>query len=402
MGDKAVLLNSINRAATQTFEGQGFGVIPFSKSLPPTELGELLTGVRALGVRSGPAVPDSVLHASDTLEVVGCFCVGTSHVDVDAANKRGIAVFNSAFENTRSVTEFVMNCVSNLLRRTAEHNMAMHEGRWTKTDEQSYEVRNKTLGIIGYGAVGSQVSVLAEGHGMSVLYYDPYPKFPPYGNARQVYSLPELLNQSDIITLHVPGGKATRNLINETTLKLMKRGSYLINTARGEVVDYDAVAVALEDGQLAGVAADVFADEPKNEGDPFDHVLRGQPKALLTPHVAGSTQEAQREIASRTAGKLLAYLATGNSVNCINLPELPAEPIAEGVTRVLHIHDNIPGAAAAFNSIIADYGLNIVGEELRVKGALGYAYADVQGNVHEDMVQEIASNQHTVRVRTVR
>lgn len=401
MAERVALLNDINEAAVANFAQNGFEVVEFPKSMTTPDLAQLVTDVQALGVRSGPAVPAEVLKSGLTLEAVGCFCAGTNHVDRGAATERGIAIFNAVHENTRSVAEYVSGVIFCLLRRFGEHNMSLHNGTWTKTDAKSYEVRGKTLGIIGYGAIGSQVAVLAENDGMSVLYYDPDPKFPPYGNSQRVNDMDALLTSSDIVTVHVPGGRSTKNLVGETAILSMRPGSYLINTSRGDVVDYDAVKTALRDGHLAAVAADVFVDEPRKNGDPFDHPLRGEANALLTPHIAGSTQESQRDIGRATSLKLIGYLATGRTAGSVNLPELALTAVPKKTTRVLHLHHNVPGVVADLNGILAEAGLNIVSQHLQVRGAIGYVATDVETDVPEEVIQEIAKTESTIRTRAL-
>lgn len=314
MAEKVALLDSINPAASQFFENSGLEVVTFPKSLSPNELTGVVQATQLLGIRSGPNIPSDVIEASDSLEAIGCFCVGTNHVDREAADRQGVAIFNSVHENTRSVAEHVIASTFGLLRRIPEHSSSLHAGTWTKTDEQSFEVRGKTMGIIGYGAVGGQVSVLAEAIGMDVLYYDPAPQIPPHGRAKRSETMEALLATADVVTLHVPGGNRTKGMINSQTIDLMKRGSYLINTSRGEIVDYEAVAEAIDSGKLGGIAADVFENEPAKKGGEFYSILRGVGKAILTPHVAGSTIEAQTDIGYKIAAKLLTYLLTGDSL----------------------------------------------------------------------------------------
>lgn len=399
------LLKDIKPAAGELFEQQGFEVVNFPKSVSVPQLTDLAYQNRALGVRSGPKLPAEVFIGGN-LDAVGVFGIGTNHIDLDAAGSKGVAVFNSLHENTRSVAEHVIGGVFDLMKRTSEHSSSLKTfGIWTKTDSETYEIRGKTIGIVGYGAVGSQVSVLAEAIGMSVKYFDPDPKFPPYGKAERVGSLDELLAESDVVTLHVPGIPATKNMIDANTLKLMKQGSYLINTARGDVVDYDAVGEALDSGYLGGVAVDVFTDEeytePANYGDDFDHPLRRKSKATLTPHTAGSTEEAQSGIASSTAKKLISYLNTGNSAGSVNMPELVLGPVPVGQTRILHVHDNVPGVEAALLARIAEEKLNLASNVLNTRRALGYAAVHVEGEVSDELIEDFRKTEHTIRVRTI-
>lgn len=403
MAENVLLLDSINPAAFDVFKEAGLQTIEFEKSQSPEQLATSIADfdVRLLGVRSGPKIPASVIEAGQNLEAIGAFCVGTNHIDLNAANAEGVAVFNSVHENTRSVAEHVIASTFGLLRRIPEHNRNLHNGNWSKTDALSHEVRGKTIGIVGYGAIGSQVSVLAESIGMDVVYYDPAPQIPPHGRAQRLETMDELLGTADVVTLHVPGGERTRGMINATTIALMKKGSYLINTSRGEVVDYNAVAEAVESGQLGGVAADVFEDEPNKKGDPFDHILRDTDRAVLTPHIAGSTIEAQTDIGNKTAIKLLAYLATGNCLGSVNLPDLPLNGRQSGTSRLLNIHDNAPGVNATLNGLIAEAGLNITGSILRTRGDLGYIALDIEGDISQDLLSVIRSLRETRHTRVI-
>lgn len=401
MTERVALLDSINPAATEAFEAGGLEVVTFPKSLSPDELAGVVEDVRLLGVRSGPKIPGSVIEAGSTLEAIGCFCVGTNHIDQQAANREGVAVFNSVHENTRSVAEHVIASTFSLFRRIPEHNSSMHDGTWTKTDEQSFEVRGKTMGIIGYGAVGGQVSVMAEGLGMDVMYYDPAPKIPAYGQAKRVETMEELLATADVVTLHVPGGDSTNGMINRETIALMKPGSYLINTSRGEIVDYEAVAEAIDSGQLGGIAADVFEGEPSKKGDKFEHILRGVGKAILTPHIAGSTIEAQTDIGNKIAIKLLSYLFSGNSVGSVNFPALPLGALQPGAKRILNVHDNTSGVMKNLSGVIADEGLNVTSSTQRAVGDIGYAAFDVEGDVTKDMQDAIAALEESRKTRVI-
>jgi len=401
MSEKVALLDSINSAATEVFQGSGLEVTTFPKSLSSEELSEVVQDVQLLGVRSGPKISGSVIEAGDELVAIGCFCVGTNHIDHDAANRSGVAIFNSLHENTRSVAEHVIASAFGLLRRIPEHNLSMHMGAWTKTDERSHEVRGKIIGIVGYGVVGSQVSVLAEAIGMDVVYYDPSPQIPPLGRAKRTETLEELLSIADVVTLHVPGGERTEGMIDDEAISLMKPGAYLINTARGEVVDYEAVARALESGQLGGIAADVFEDEPSKEGDKFDHILRGISRATLTPHIAGSTIEAQTDIGNKTAAKLLTYLFSGNSSGSVNLPVLPLNGLQPGITRLLNVHDNVSGVMASISGAIAEAGLNVTSLAQKTREELGYAAFDIEGDVTVDLVNVIKQMQHSRRTRLI-
>ncbi len=401
MSERALLLDSINPSAREAFLNAGFVVDEFEKSATQDQLAEFAAGATVLGVRSGPEVTRPVIEAGDSsLQAIGCFSVGTNHIDLEAAAENGIPVFNAAHENTRSVAEHVVGGMFSLLKRTGEHNLSLHEGTWTKTEEKTYEVLDKTIGIVGYGAIGSQVSVLAEAVGMNVIYFDPNPQFPPYGTAERVDTLEELLGKADVTTLHVPGGRGTQGLINPQTIATMKPGSYLINTSRGEVVDYDAVIEALESGQMAGVAADVFEGEPGKKGDPFDHPLRSRKDALLTPHTAGSTVEAQSDIGNAISAKLLGFVATGTTVGAVNVPEIAPGPV-QGDLRILSFHDNQSAVLSSITDTIAKRGHNIVAQTLKVKDALGLVAIDIEGEDTDELLEELQDIPH-VKVNYLR
>lgn len=337
------------------------------------------------------------------LRAIGCYCIGTNQIEMTEATEQGIAVFNSRYENTRSVAEHTLSSIISLLRRMPEHNRSLQNGVWSKTGDRSYEARNKILGIVGYGSIGTQVSILAEALGMRVRYVDPNPRTPRYGRAQRLESLEELLRVSDVVTLHVPSTPDTKYMINEDSLQHMKKGSYLINTSRGDVVDYEAVVRSLREDHLYGVAADVFEAEPRKRGDAFDHPLRVMPeKVLLTPHIAGSTVESQEGIARDTTAKLLGYLQTGNSVGAVNIPELDLGPLPDNVTRVLHLHRNRPGVLAAIIGTIAGADLNISSQKLETKGQLGYAAVDIEGEVSEDMNDTLFDIDGTIRLQRLR
>ena len=373
----------------------------FSKSIQAEELAAITATSNILGVRSGPVIPREVIESGDQLHAIGCFCVGTSHIDRASVDENGIALFNSVHENTRSVAEYVIGSVFGLLRRIPEHSRSLHDGVWSKTDEISHEVRGKTLGIVGYGAIGGQVSVLAENVGMDVIYFDPNPQIPPHGRAKRLDTFEEVLAEADIVTLHIPGGKRNRHLINADSLATMKKGSYLINASRGEVVDYDAVGVALEDGQLSGIAADVFEDEPSKLGDGFEHVLKGVGRAILTPHIGGSTVEAQADIGEKTAQKLAKYLLTGDSSGSVNLPEIALEALVPETSRLLNIHTNERGALATISGVLADADLNIVSTLQKEKGDLAYVALDVEGIIEPETIDEIKLLKCSRRVRVI-
>ncbi len=396
MTERAVLLDGIDSSAQQTFEANGFEVVKFEKSVTPEQLAELTDGAKVLGVRSGPAVPWMAM--SDSLEAIGVFGVGTNHIDMSegtgssgqSANQRGIAVFNAAHENTRSVAELVIGSTFALARGLGDHNRAMHGGTWTKSNGS--EVRGKTMGIIGYGNIGGQVSVLAEAVGMDVVAFDPDPPTPPQGRAKMLGSVEDVLAAADVVTLHAPGNRQTQHMIDAAQLEHMKPGAFLINAARGDLVDYDAIAQALDSGQLGGVAVDVYTDasrditEPAKKGDTFDHTLVGHERALLLPHIGGSTVEAQRNIGSAVAGRIINYLDTGVSMGAVNVPNLALAPLGNGMGRLLHIHENEPGMMAELGELLANARLNVANTSQRAEVFVGYAAFDVEGEVSEHVV----------------
>ena len=347
-----------------------------------------------MGIRSRTHL-DASLLSDPALRVVGCFCIGTNQVELDAAMQRGVPVFNAPFSNTRSVAEMVLGEAILLLRRIPEKTARVHAGHWDKTAAGAFEARGKTLGVIGYGNIGSQIGTLAEAVGMRVVFFDVEAKL-PLGNARQAATLDEVLEQSDVVTLHVPGGKSTENIINAATLARMKRGAILINASRGTVVDLPALREALLSGHLAGAAVDVFPVEPKSADEPLDSPLVGLPNVILTPHIGGSTQESQENIGREVAEKLVRFLQAGTTKTAVNFPELPyLEPM--GGTRILHVHRNAPGALGALDNLLSEHGLNIVSQSLQTRGQIGYAITDVEGHVDDIVMAALRSHPVTVR-----
>lgn len=411
MTERAALLDSINPSAHEVFEAAGFEIVTFDKSATPEDLAEITEGAQVLGVRSGPAVPWQAM--SESLDVIDVFGVGTNHIDRSegpgasgrSADQRGVAIFNSAHENTRSVAELVVGSTFSLLRDFGAHNRSMHGGEWTKGN--GLEVRGKTMGIIGYGNIGAQVSVLAEAVGMDVVAFDPNPPGPPQGRARMLGSLAEVLETADVVTLHAPGSPHTRHMINADTIALMKPGAFLVNAARGDLVDYEAVAEALDSGQLGGVAVDVYTDEskgvvePAKKGDDFDHVLKGHDKALLLPHIGGSTAEAQRNIGSTVASRSVEYLRTGNSMGAVNIPNLSVGPLRPGTGRLLHLHDNEPGVMGELGDLLAGAKLNVSSTLQSAESHIGYAVFDVEGRIPEEVVAAAGALAEARRVRAL-
>ncbi|HJD44714.1 MAG TPA: phosphoglycerate dehydrogenase [Candidatus Paenalcaligenes intestinipullorum] len=398
---RIVLFENIHPSATEVFEAAGYtDVVTYKSALTGSALHEALKGAHAVGIRSRTQFDADAIAAATDLEAIGCFCIGTNQVDLLKAANSGLPVFNAPFSNTRSVAELVLGEAILLLRRIPEKNARVHQGHWDKTAEGAFEIRGKTLGIIGYGNIGSQVGTLAEALGMRVLFHDVEAKL-PLSNARACPSLKRLLEQSDVVTLHVPGGATTENIMNSTTLAQMKPGAVLINAARGSVVDIDALHEHLQSGHLAGAALDVFPEEPKGTNEPLKSPLIGMNNVILTPHIGGSTQESQENIGREVAEKLVLYLRSGASKGAVNFPEVSYMP-ASGAERILHLHKNVPGTMAALSNVFAEYGLNIVGQQLQTRDQLGYAITDVDGIVSEELLAKLRAFPGTLRCERLR
>ena len=397
---RIVLFENIHPSAREVFSAAGYeDIVTHASALPPDALRDALRGAHVVGIRSRTQLDAELIASNPDLRVVGCFCIGTNQVDLDAALQHGVPVFNAPFSNTRSVAEMVLGEAILLLRRIPEKNARVHQGFWDKTAEGAFETRGKTLGIVGYGNIGSQVGTLAEMAGMKVLFHDVEAQL-PRGNAKPCSSLKRLLAQSDVVTLHVPGGNSTRNLINEQTLAAMKPGAILINASRGTVVDIDALHAALVSGHIGGAALDVFPVEPKSKDEPLDSPLRGLPNVVLTPHIGGSTQESQENIGREVAEKLVAYLQAGATKGSVNFPEVAYQPLTGG-SRILHVHHNVPGAMGALSSLVAEHGLNIVAQHLQTRGPIGYVVSDIEGTVDETVITSLRSHPVTVRCELV-
>ena len=374
---KIVLLEGVHPSAVEAFRADGYTDIDYhEKALPEPQLVEAVRDAYIVGIRSATQLTRTAFDAAHRLIAVGCFCIGTNQVDLDAAQEHGAAVFNAPFSNTRSVAELVLAEMIFLLRGIPQRNASAHRGQWVKTATGSREARGKTLGIIGYGHIGTQVGVLAESLGMQVVFYDVEMKL-AMGNARQMPSMEALLEISDVVTCHVPQTPQTDRLIDAAALAKMKKGAGLINAARGSVVDIDALVAALESGHIGGAALDVFPTEPKSNSDEFVSALRNFDNVILTPHVGGSTQEAQRDIGIEVSSKLLKYSNNGSSLGAVNFPEvsLPAHP---GQHRLLHVHRNQPGVMSKINSIFSQKGINITGQYLQTNTKIGYVVIDIE------------------------
>ena len=378
-----LLLEGIDPSAISTLQAAGYSQIESLAGSPSDdELRQKIADVHFVGIRSRTQLTAEVLAHAPKLIAIGCFCIGTNQVDLVAARQRGIAVFNAPFSNTRSVAELVLGEAILLLRGVPEKSTVAHRGGWLKTARNAHEIRGKTLGIVGYGAIGSQLSVLAEALGMQVVFVDVLSKL-PLGNARQLATLPELLNAADVVSLHVPENASTEWLIGEREIAQMKPGAVLINASRGRVVEIEPLAAALREHRLAGAAIDVFPHEPQSNADRFESPLRGLDNVILTPHIGGSTLEAQTNIGNEVAEKLVRYSDNGTTTSSVNFPEvaLPAHP---GKRRLLHVHRNVPGVLSAINRVFADNGINIAAQYLQTRDDVGYVVIDVDA-VHADI-----------------
>lgn len=396
-----VLTEGISESAVLAFKNAGYTSVTHLQHAPEEdELKALLEKTYILGIRSRTQLTEKVLEHAPRLFTVGCFCIGTNQVDLSACAKRGIPVFNAPFSNTRSVAELTLSSIIALMRGVPEKNAAAHAGVWKKTAKGAHEVRGKNLGIVGYGNIGSQLSVLASALGMHVYYYDITSKL-PHGNAHSVATLDELYALADVVSYHVPETKTTKYTLNRESLKKMKDGVFIINYARGSVVDVDALVEGLESGKVAGAALDVFPEEPVSNNDEFISPLRAFDNVLLTPHIGGATLEAQNNIGDEVTSKLITYSDNGSTSHVVNFPEvaLPPHPNAH---RIVNIHHNVPGMLGKINTIFSERGVNIVGQFLQTKGDIGYVVVDIEnGNeaeMYKDMLQSIDGS---IRTRVI-
>ena len=397
---KILLLENISDAAVDELRASGYAdVKKINGALSEAELIKAVKGVHLIGIRSKTQINKSVIDAADKLLAIGCFCIGVNQVDLASATQKGVAVFNAPHANTRSVAELIIGLSVMLIRKITDKNVAAHAGRWLKEAKGSFELRGKTLGIVGYGNIGSQVSIMAESMGLRVVYYDIATKL-PHGNAKQIRNLIELLKQSDIVTLHVPSDATTRNMINAETLKAMRKGSIMINHSRGDVVDLGALSKAIKSGKLGGVAVDVFPNEPERSGDAFVTVLQNLPNVILTPHIGGSTEEAQANIGLDVTSKLIKYLELGISEGSHTVPSVSLPPQA-GTHRILHIHKNIPGVLGEINSRLSKRGINIVGQYLKTNEEIGYVILDVESKISKEAFELLKGIKGTVKARLV-
>lgn len=393
-----LFLENISEKAVEQFRKNGYtNVKRLGGALSEEELIREIKDVHLLGIRSKSHISAKVLAAATKLQAIGCFCIGVNQVDLKAATEAGIVVFNAPYSNTRSVAELVIGASIMLIRRIPDKNKAAHEGIWMKEAKGSYELRGKTLGIIGYGNIGSQLSVLAEGLGMKVIFYDTETKL-PLGNASSARNLKELMSTADIISLHVPETEQTRNLINKANLKFCKKGAILINYARGEVVELKALAASLKEGLIGGAAIDVYPWEPEKNGDRFETPLQGLSNVILTPHIGGSTEEAQQNIGEDVSIKLFQYLERGITNGSHTIPAIGLPPV-ENAHRILHIHHNVPGVLSAINTALSKNNINIVGQYLKTNDAIGYVVLDIDKKLSNQALALLKKVKATIKVR---
>ena len=395
---KILLLENISDVSVEEFKEAGYATVKkLSGALSEQDLIKEIKDVHLLGIRSKTLITEKVLAKANKLLAIGCYCIGVNQVNMKAATEKGVAVFNAPYANTRSVAELVIGLSIMLIRRIPDKSRAAHNGIWQKEAKGSYELRGKTLGIVGYGNIGSQVSVMAEALGMDVIYYDIESKL-PHGNARQVRSLKDLLKRSNIVTLHVPSEVSTRYMINEQLLAHFKKGSILINYSRGDVVDLAALKNAINSGQLSGAAIDVFPDEPEKNGAPFSTVLQNVPNVILTPHIGGSTEEAQLNIGLDVTSKLLNFLEKGITTGSHSVPPLSL-PMQAKTHRILHIHKNVPGVLGEINSKLSAHNINILGQYLKTNDEIGYVVLDVDTALSNEAFGLLKEVKSTIRVR---
>ena len=396
---RVLLLENVHSSAHSLVEDQGFQLEICKGALSEDELVERIRDVHILGIRSKTQVTPRVLAEARRLLSVGAFCIGTNQIDLSAANRRGVPVFNAPFSNTRSVAELVIAEIIALARRLVDRSREMHEGQWRKVATSCYEIRGKTLGIIGYGHIGTQVGVLAEALGMQVVFYDILPRL-PIGNNRPLDSMQAVLERADFVTLHVPETDATRHLIGEAQIAQMKQGAYVLNLSRGTVVELKALAKALTNGHLAGASADVFPEEPEKNTDAFKTELRGLPNVILTPHVGGSTEEAQEAIGREVMNALIKFVNTGATTGAVNFPQV--EPLPQSDRhRILNVHQNVPGVLSNINRIVSDVQANIESQILQTDANIGYLLMDINREVSEEVKQQMAQLPTNIRTRVL-
>ena len=397
---KFLLLEGVHQSAIDALAKAGYtNVVTYPKALPSDDLKKEIKDAHFVGIRSRTQLSAEIFEAADRLVAIGCFCIGTNQVDLDAAAKRGIPVFNAPFSNTRSVAELVMAEVILLLRGVPQRSAAAHRGEWQKSATGAFECRGKTLGIIGYGNIGMQLGVIAESLGMKVVYFDVESKL-PLGNAQPKATLSALLKEAHVVSLHVPQHASTELLIGQREIAAMRSGSILINASRGNVVDLDALAEALNGSHIGGAAIDVFPVEPRSNNDEFISPLRGLDQCILTPHIGGSTQEAQENIGVEVAEKLTRYSDNGTTTSAVNFPEV-ALPEHEGKHRLLHVHQNIPGIMSAINQVFSESAVNVSGQYLQTMGDTGYVVIDIESDYSKTLSSQLSAIEGTLRTRVL-
>ena len=396
---KVLLLEKLDNSAKEKFSNEGYQVESYYGSLSENELINKIKGVSILGIRSKTNLTKKVIESADRLLSVGAFCIGTNQIDLDECAKNGITVFNAPYSNTRSVVEIVLGQMINLMRSIVDKSNDMHKGIWRKDSINSFEIRNKTIGIIGYGNIGSQLSVLCESIGMKVVYYDIKDKL-SIGNAIKCESLKSLLKQSDVISIHIDGKKENTNFISSNEFDLVKKGSIFINYSRGNVVNIESLIENLSNGKILGAALDVFPKEPLNNDEEFKSKLRGLKNVILSPHIGGSTKEAQKNIGSYVPDKIIDFINTGNTSNCVNFPELSL-PEQIDSHRLIHIHFNEPGVLLDINKIISSYDINIKGQYLKTIENIGYVITDIDREYDKSVVKELKKIRNTIRLRVL-
>ncbi|AXE20771.1 phosphoglycerate dehydrogenase [Runella rosea] len=394
---KILLLENVHPVAREAFEGEGFNVEFVKGALDEDELIEKIKDVTILGIRSKTMVTRRVLENAPRLIAIGAFCIGTNQIDLKTATEKGIAVFNAPYSNTRSVVELAVGEMIMLIRNVFPKSVGMHAGKWDKSANNSFEVRGKKLGLVGYGHIGTQLSVIGEALGMEVYFYDVVDKM-PIGNAKKLKSLDELLQVADVLSLHIDGRKDNKNVIGKREFGLMKDGVVFLNLARGHVVDVEALVEALKSGKVSGAGLDVFPYEPKTNNEAFESELRGLPNVILTPHIGGSTEEAQEGIGHYVPERLLEYVNNGSTTGSVNVPEVQL-PLLKGSHRLLHVHRNVPGILAKLNNIFARYNVNITGQYLKTNDQIGYVIMDVERSYVDGFVQEIKDMEETIKFR---
>jgi D-3-phosphoglycerate dehydrogenase len=396
---KVLLLENVHPIALELLKEEGYQVEVASGALNEEELCEKIRGISILGIRSKTTVTKKVLEHANRLLAIGAFCIGTNQIDLEECQKKGVAVFNAPFSNTRSVVEMAIAEIIFLMRRFQDKSLGMHQGVWDKSATGSFEIRGKKLGIVGYGNIGAQLSVLAENLGMNVFYYDVIEKL-ALGNATKMNSLEELLSTCDVITLHVDGRKDNKCLLDKEKIAKMKPGALLLNLSRGHVVDIPALREAILSGHIGGCAVDVFPEEPKNNKESFESELKGLPNTILTPHIGGSTLEAQENIARFVPGKIMEYINTGNTYNSVNFPNIQL-PFLKDAHRLIHLHQNEPGVLAKINQILANYHINIVGQYLKTNEKIGYVITDIDKVYDPEAIEALKNIPGTIRFRTL-